>query len=61
MAAGPVIAALREVGYSGPRGEVRMQRHAALTMRLCQVLSDGSIAILATYPQVPAGEQCPGL
>jgi len=43
--AGPVIAALAEVSFDGPRGKVQMnaQRHAPLTMYLGQVQSDGSV------------------
>jgi branched-chain amino acid transport system substrate-binding protein len=37
------------------------QRHAALTMYLGEVMNDGSVKILADFPNVDPGEQCPAL
>jgi len=58
-----VVKALAEVGFDGPRGEVRMNRsrHAPLAMRLGQVQADGTIHILQTFKSVDPGEQCPNL
>jgi urea transport system substrate-binding protein len=60
---GPVIAALAEVSFDGPRGKVQMnaQRHAPLTMYLGQVQADGSVKIVKSFPNVSPGEQCPKL
>jgi ABC-type branched-subunit amino acid transport system substrate-binding protein len=57
-----VVQALGNVVFKGPRGLVQMNRsrHTALTMQLGQVRSDGSIAILQTFPGVDPGAQCPG-
>jgi branched-chain amino acid transport system substrate-binding protein len=59
----PVIAALAEVSFDGPRGKVQMnaQRHAPLTMYLGQVQADGSVKIVKSFPNVSPGEQCPKL
>lgn len=58
-----VIAALGEVAFTGPRGEVRMNksRHTPLAMRLGQIQADGSIKILQTFKGVDPGAQCPDL
>lgn len=62
-AADKVIPALATVSYEGPRGVVQMnkQRHAPLTMYLGQVQKDGSVKMIATFPNVDPGEQCPNL
>lgn len=62
-AADKVIPALASVSYEGPRGVVQMnkQRHAPLTMYLGQVQKDGSVKMIATFPNVDPGEQCPNL
>jgi branched-chain amino acid transport system substrate-binding protein len=62
-AADPVVAALAEVSFDGPRGKVQMnaQRHAPLTMYLGQVQADGSVKIVKSFPSVSPGEQCPKL
>jgi len=62
-AADKVIPALATVSYEGPRGVVQMnkQRHAPLTMYLGQVQKDGSVRMIATFPNVDPGEQCPNL
>jgi len=59
----PVIKALGEVSYTGPRGTVSMsdQRHAPLTMHLGHVLADGSVEIVNIFKNVDPGEQCPNL
>jgi branched-chain amino acid transport system substrate-binding protein len=59
--AAKVLQALGTVSFQGPRGVVRMDQdhHAALSMRLGQVRSDGSVSVLKTYPDVPPGKQCP--
>src|SRR6185437_14056383 len=46
-----VIAALSRVECAGPRGVIKMntQRHAPLTMYLCQVQKGGSVKILETF------------
>jgi branched-chain amino acid transport system substrate-binding protein len=58
-----VIKALAEVSFTGPRGEIRMNRgrHTPLSMRLGQVQADGRIHILQTFPAVDPGDQCPNL
>lgn len=58
-----VVKALGEVSFTGPRGEVRMNkhRHAPLAMRLGQIQADGSIKILQTFKDVDPGVQCPNL
>ena len=59
----PVIEALAEVSFTGPRGTVSMsdQRHAPLTMHLGQVQSDGSVEIVEIFENVDPGDQCPDL
>jgi branched-chain amino acid transport system substrate-binding protein len=61
--ADPVVKALAEVSFDGPRGKVQMndQRHAPLTMYLGQVQADGSVKIVSTFPNVDPGDQCPKL
>lgn len=56
-----VIQALEKVSFKGPRGVVQMNkhRHAALSMRLGRVRSDGAIAILQTFDSLDPGPQCP--
>ncbi|EGI76438.1 substrate-binding protein [Hylemonella gracilis] len=58
-----IIKALAEVSYTGPRGEVRMDksRHAPLSMRLAQIQTGGTIKILQTFQGVDPGTQCPDL
>jgi len=58
-----VIAALDEVSFKGPRGEISMnkQRHAPLTMYLAQVQADGSVKLINSFKDVDPGEQCPNL
>ena len=58
-----VTKALGEVAFTGPRGEVRMDksRHTPLAMRLGQIQADGSIKILQTFKGVDPGAQCPDL
>lgn len=58
-----VIAALGNVSFDGPRGNIKMnkQRHAPLTMYLGQVQKDGSIKLLETFKDVDPGAQCPAL
>ena len=58
-----VVKALGEVAFTGPRGEVRMNksRHTALAMRLGQIQADGSVKILQTFKSVEPGAQCPNL
>ena len=59
----PVLKALGEVSFQGPRGLIKMdkQHHAALTMYLGQVQGDGSVKVLSSFNDVPPGEQCPKL
>ncbi len=58
-----VLAALPEVSFKGPRGEVSMskQHHAPLTMYLGEVQGDGSVKVVADFPKVDPGDQCPNL
>jgi ABC-type branched-subunit amino acid transport system substrate-binding protein len=58
-----VVKALGEVAFTGPRGEVRMNksRHTPLAMRLGKIQADGSIKILQTFKGVDPGAQCPDL
>ncbi|WP_404976644.1 substrate-binding protein [Acidovorax delafieldii] len=58
-----IIKALGEVSYTGPRGEVSMNksRHAPLAMRLGQIQAGGTIKILQTFKGVDPGAQCPDL
>jgi branched-chain amino acid transport system substrate-binding protein len=59
----PVIAALDDVSFTGPRGTIQMnaQRHAPLTMRLGRVQADGSVEVVNVFEKVDPGEQCPNL
>jgi branched-chain amino acid transport system substrate-binding protein len=59
----PVIEALAEVAFTGPRGTISIndQRHAPLTMHLGQVQSDGSVEIVEIFENVDPGDQCPDL
>lgn len=59
----PVIEAIAEVAFTGPRGTISIndQRHAPLTMHLGQVQSDGSVEIVEIFENVDPGEQCPDL
>ena len=59
----PVIKALAEVSYTGPRGTISMnvQRHAPLNMHLGHIQSDGSVEIVNIFKNVSPGEQCPKL
>jgi ABC-type branched-subunit amino acid transport system substrate-binding protein len=56
-----VIKALSEVSFTGPRGQVQMNksRHTPLSMRLGQVQADGTIKIIETFANVDPGVQCP--
>jgi urea transport system substrate-binding protein len=58
-----VLAALPKVSFKGPRGEISMskQHHAPLTMYLGEVQSDGSVKVIAEFPDVDPGEQCPDI
>lgn len=58
-----VLKALGEVSFTGPRGAITMDKehHAALTMYLGQVQSDGSVKVIQTFPNVSPGNQCPKL
>lgn len=58
-----VIKALGEVSFTGPRGEISMNksRHAPLQMRLAQIQADGSLKILQSFRGVDPGAQCPDL
>jgi len=56
-----VIKALGEVEAQGPRGTIKMDphnRHADLDMYLGQVQSDGSVKLVSSIKNVPAGKQC---
>ncbi|MFM0299047.1 substrate-binding protein [Paraburkholderia sediminicola] len=59
----PVIKALGQVSFDGPRGPVTMDksRHTPLAMRLGQIQADGSVKILQSFPDVDPGEQCPNI
>lgn len=59
----PVLKALGQVGFEGPRGTIAMnhQRHTPLTMHLGQVQADGAVKVIATFPDVSPGDQCPNL
>lgn len=59
----PVIKALAEVSYTGPRGTISMnvQRHAPLNMHLGHIQSDGSVEIVKIFKKVSPGDQCPKL
>jgi branched-chain amino acid transport system substrate-binding protein len=58
-----VVKALSEVAFTGPRGEVRMNksRHTPLAMQLGQIQANGTIKILQTFKNVDPGVQCPDL
>jgi urea transport system substrate-binding protein len=58
-----VLVALSQVSFDGPRGTITMdkERHAALTMYMGQVQSDGGVKILETFKDVSPGEQCPNM
>jgi len=58
-----VLAALPEVSFEGPRGRIQMskQHHTPLTMYLGQVKQDGTVGIVASFPDVDPGQQCPNL
>ena len=58
-----VAKALSKVSFDGPRGPVSMnkQHHAALTIFLAQIGSDGAISIVHSYKNVDPGDQCPKL
>jgi urea transport system substrate-binding protein len=58
-----VLKALPEVAVDGPRGKIAMsqQHHAALTMYLGQVQSDGAVKVIKSFADVAAGAQCPKL
>jgi urea transport system substrate-binding protein len=59
----PVVDALAEVSFQGPRGTIQMnkQRHTPLTMYLGQVEADGSVTVISSFENVDPGEQCPQL
>mgnify|MGYP000035351772 FL=1 len=59
----PVLDALDEVSFTGPRGTIQMskQHHAPLTMYLGQVQEDGSVVVVESFKDVDPGEQCPNL
>ena len=59
----PVIKALAEVSYTGPRGTISMnvQRHEPLNMHLGHIQSDGSVEIVNIFKNVSPGDQCPKL
>ncbi|HEY1780621.1 MAG TPA: substrate-binding protein [Roseiarcus sp.] len=58
-----VIESLPTVSFTGPRGEIKMDKehHAPLTMYLGQVQSDGTVKVAATFKDVDPGDQCPNL
>lgn len=58
-----VLGELAKVSFKGPRGVIQMskQHHAPLSMYLGQVQSDGSVKVIATFPNVDPGDQCPKL
>jgi urea transport system substrate-binding protein len=59
----PVLKALGEISVEGPRGKIAMsqQHHAPLTMYLGQVLPDGGVRVIKSFPDVDPGAQCPNL
>ncbi|MDF2141793.1 substrate-binding protein [Paenirhodobacter sp. CAU 1674] len=59
----PVLDALGEVSFVGPRGTIQMnaQHHAPLTMYLGQVQADGSVSVVESFANVDPGAQCPDL
>jgi urea transport system substrate-binding protein len=58
-----VIEALPEVSFTGPRGNIQMnkQHHTPLTMYLGQVKDGGSVEVIKTFENVDPGQQCPNL
>ncbi|MBY5635487.1 substrate-binding domain-containing protein [Rhizobium leguminosarum] len=58
-----VLKALPDVSFTGPRGNISMnkQHHAPLTMYLGQVKDDGSVAVVDSFKDVDPGDQCPNL
>jgi branched-chain amino acid transport system substrate-binding protein len=56
-----VIDALGQVSFTGPRGNIQMnkQRHTPLTMYLGQVKEDGSVSVIQSFQNVDPGDQCP--
>ncbi len=58
-----VLKELGSVSVAGPRGTIVMskQHHAPLTMYLGQVAADGGVTVIASFPAVDPGEQCPSL
>lgn len=58
-----VLKELGKVSVEGPRGTIVMskQHHAPLTMYLGQVTADGGVAVIASFPSVDPGDQCPAL
>jgi urea transport system substrate-binding protein len=58
-----VLSALGNVSFVGPRGSISMDKehHAPLTMYLGQVQDDGSVKVVADFPNVDPGDQCPKL
>jgi urea transport system substrate-binding protein len=61
-AADPLLKALAEVQFDGPRGTIKMdkERHAPLNIFLGQVQEGGTVKILKTFADVDPGAQCPG-
>jgi urea transport system substrate-binding protein len=59
----PVIDALAEVSFEGPRGTIQMnaQRHTPLTMYLGKVEDDGEVTVISSFENVDPGDQCPQL
>jgi urea transport system substrate-binding protein len=59
----PVIDALAEVSFEGPRGTIQMnaQRHTPLTMYLGKVEDDGEVVVISSFENVDPGDQCPQL
>ncbi|MEP0509882.1 MAG: substrate-binding protein [Aurantimonas coralicida] len=58
-----IVDALPEVSFTGPRGEIQMnkQHHTPLTMYLGQVTDAGGVEVIKTFDNVDPGEQCPNL
>jgi branched-chain amino acid transport system substrate-binding protein len=56
-----VIDALGKVSFTGPRGQITMnkQRHTPLTMYLGQVTANGTVEVIRSFPNVDPGDQCP--
>jgi branched-chain amino acid transport system substrate-binding protein len=59
----PVIDALAEVSFEGPRGTIQMnaQRHTPLTMYLGRVEEGGQVTVISSFENVDPGDQCPQL